>query len=229
MQKGKPGMQRRISASPCVADMLNGRSRWQQHFCDLCSAHIPALVTTGQRECWTGTVRMRHTGASIQHLWGTQWDLRVRSSIQELHTETNKYVQTCPGGQVHPGVQGPGKHWVCGHRSSQVYGQAPEQSLNTWLLEHSVTPAQKKIKVNYITYLILFISVHRHMHFFLCLPYSLHCLATTCLIKQFRNYIAYVGLGLTYVNVLNLQLEMLCLCYQAGSCWCYRQCAVQVV
>lgn len=53
-------------------------------------------------------------------------------------------VHTCPEGHVHPGVQGPGRHWVLGHKSSQVYGQDPEQSLYTCQLGQSAEYKTKK-------------------------------------------------------------------------------------
>lgn len=129
---------------PCVAEVLNGCSRWQKSLFELLSADIPALVRSRQRQWWTGTVSVEHTGAFMQHLWETQWGLEesdlIMGKIISNHirprantdTSTKWSVQTCPGGQVHPGVQGPCKHWVCDHRSSQVYGHEPEQSQLCW-------------------------------------------------------------------------------------------------
>lgn len=60
------------SVLPCVAEVLDGRSRWQLSLGDLLAADIPAVVTSWEGQWRAGTVSGGHTGAFVQHLGGKQ-------------------------------------------------------------------------------------------------------------------------------------------------------------
>lgn len=110
---------------PCVAEVLNGCSRWQQSLFELLSADIPALVRSRQRQWWTGTVSVEHTGAFMQHLWETQWNLQESDLIMGKNIQS--HLTTCKHRDKHK-VKCPD----LSRRASTPRGAGSLQTLSVW-------------------------------------------------------------------------------------------------